>query len=556
LKESSQTHQGIIQGGEVAGKLLRGRLDFRHYSMGVILLALIHKLLLLRMGVFPFNADEAVVALMARHTLQGRWPVFFYGQAYMGSLDASLVALGFSIFGQKVVVIRVVQVLLFLGTVYTTMLLTKLILRSDTAAVFAGLLIALPTVNVTLYSTISLGGYGETMLLGNLLLLLTLRIANNPRGARSYLAWGLLGGLAFWAFGLSLVFIIPGFFVVLWKTFNGLPRRDGVMRMGVLILAIFIGALPWFAQALAQGPALYIQELLGSAIGGASSSNYWLAVTSRMFNLLLLGGSVILGMRPPWEARWLALPLLPFVLAFWLTVAAFTVMRLRESGHDRIGRWLLSGVVGTLLIGFIFTSFGADPSGRYFLPLAVPMALFAADLLDGPNSRVEYPWKIVVIVAILVFNVWGTYQSASQNPPGLTTQFDRVTWIDHSYDEALIEFLEEKGEYRGYTNYWVAYPLAFLSEEKMIFIPQLPYHEDFRYTPRDNRYDPYDLEVALGKRVAYITTNHQALDDELREAFQRHNVTWQERRFGNYLVFYALSKPMRPNELGFEWLSE
>ena len=39
-------------------------------------------------NVIPFNADEAVVALMARHILQGERPVFFYGQAYLGSLDA------------------------------------------------------------------------------------------------------------------------------------------------------------------------------------------------------------------------------------------------------------------------------------------------------------------------------------------------------------------------------------------------------------------------------------------------------------------------------------
>jgi hypothetical protein len=317
-----------------------------------------------------------------------------------------------------------------------------------------------------------------------------------------------------------------------------------------------IGALPWLAEALKQGPSLYIQELSGSAIEGASSSNYWRAVVSRMFNLLLLGGTVIFGMRPPWEARWLALPLLPFALAFWMTVVAYAIMRLRETGSDRMGRWLLAGVAGMLLVGFILTPFGADPSGRYFLPLAVPMALFAADLLAGPKSRVSHPWRIAVLAAILAFNIWGTYQSALRNPPGLTTQFDRVSWIDHSYDQPLLDFLEEQGEYRGYTNYWVAYPLAFLSEERLIFIPKLPYHEDFRYTPRDNRYAPYNHDVALSTRVAYITTNHAALDDELRQAFRTHGITWREKRFGNYLVYYALSAPVRPDEMGLGWLLE
>ena len=63
-------------------------------------------------GRVPFNADEAVVALMARHILQGQRPFFFYGQAYMGSLDAYLIAAGFNWFGEQVWVIRGVQAIL------------------------------------------------------------------------------------------------------------------------------------------------------------------------------------------------------------------------------------------------------------------------------------------------------------------------------------------------------------------------------------------------------------------------------------------------------------
>ena len=63
--------------------------------------------------VIPFNSDEAIVALMARHILQGELPVFFYGQVYMGSLDAFMVAGGFALFGQHVWVIRLVQTILF-----------------------------------------------------------------------------------------------------------------------------------------------------------------------------------------------------------------------------------------------------------------------------------------------------------------------------------------------------------------------------------------------------------------------------------------------------------
>ncbi|MCK4814771.1 hypothetical protein KA005_03295, partial [bacterium] len=66
---------------------------------GAVIVAVVFKIGLLLANVIPFNSDEAVVALMARHILQGSRPIFFYGQAYMGSLDAFLVAGVFKLIG-------------------------------------------------------------------------------------------------------------------------------------------------------------------------------------------------------------------------------------------------------------------------------------------------------------------------------------------------------------------------------------------------------------------------------------------------------------------------
>jgi len=145
----------------------------------VLLIAVAWKMVFLFWDVVPFNADEAVVALMARHMLSGELPVFFYGQAYMGSLDAYLVSVGFAILGEEVWVIRLVQTLLYLGIVATTFFLADYIFKSWKAGLAAGLLMAIPAVNTSLYTTASLGGYGEALLLGNLMLLVTLRIAKN-----------------------------------------------------------------------------------------------------------------------------------------------------------------------------------------------------------------------------------------------------------------------------------------------------------------------------------------------------------------------------------------
>jgi hypothetical protein len=237
-------------------------------------------------------------------------------------------------------------------------------------------------------------------------------------------------------------------------------------------------------------------------------------------------------------------------LGFWVAVAVWAAGALGKRDGRRLGGWLLAGVVVLLAAGFVLTPFGADPSGRYFVPLAVPMAIAGGGAIEDWRSRLHTPWIYAVAAVVLLFNLWGTLEGAKANPPGITTQFDAVTQVDHRYDAALMTFLDTVGESRGYTNYWVAYPLAFLSGEQLTFVPRLPYHLDFRYTPRDDRYPPYDVAVAEAERVAYVVTLHPALETRLRAAFTSLGVRWKERRIGDYEVFFELSRKVTPEEIG------
>jgi hypothetical protein len=59
----------------------------KSWPLAVVLAgALVLRAALLAWDVIPFDADEAIVALMARHILRGARPCFFYGQQSMGSL--------------------------------------------------------------------------------------------------------------------------------------------------------------------------------------------------------------------------------------------------------------------------------------------------------------------------------------------------------------------------------------------------------------------------------------------------------------------------------------
>jgi hypothetical protein len=215
----------------------------------------------------------------------------------------------------------------------------------------------------------------------------------------------------------------------------------------------------------------------------------------------------------------------------------------------RLHYWMLGGVGIVFGLGFLFTSFGVDPSGRYFLPLSVPLALAAAEMVQASPCVRKTGWQVLAIGVVLVFNFWGTMQSAGY-PPGITTQFYTPSAIDHRYDADLLNFLDQAGEHFGYSNYWVAYPLAFQSQERTIFIPRLAYHPDLRYTTRDDRYPLYDTLVANSHQVAYITTRNPALDVWLRNGFSQAGVTWSEKTIGDYHVFYHLSRPVRPEQIG------
>jgi hypothetical protein len=534
----------------------------------------------------PFNADEAVVALMARHILQGERPLFFYGQAYMGSLDAFLVAAVFKLFGTEVWGIRFVQILLYSGTLLTTAWLGKSISGKWQVGVIAAWLLAIPTVSMTLYTTVSMGGYGEMLLIGNLVLLLTVSISRETNyqdsGIRSikWLALGLLSGFGLWVFGLTLVYSVPAAVFLAGQSIRRKspsrkstrvnpelinegstksPRSHSTRAQTgnwVLLLAgAVIGALPWLVYAINKGFSVLLIELGGGAIAGVESVSLAGQIMRHGLNLGLFGTTVILGLRPSWEIRWLGLPLAPLVLSFWGLVIVYTVRKtiqdLRSGAGSRDFSFspLLSGVVIILLTGFIFSPFGADPSGRYFLPISVVMSLFAAQAVWHWQAR----WGKAMVIAVclvLLFNLWGTVQSIGKKLPGVTTQIDAVTQIDHSYDQELIAFLRSQGEEFGYTNYWVAYPLAFLSHEELVFIPRLPYHPDLRYTSRDDRYEPYQQSVADAAKAAYITTMNPVLDEMLRSEFERLGVKWNEKVIGDYQVYYGLSEKIEPGSIG------
>ncbi|GAB4476490.1 MAG: hypothetical protein Kow00124_18650 [Anaerolineae bacterium] len=531
----------------------------RHPGLWVALIGgLALKAVILITGASTFDADEAIVGLMARHILmRGELPVFFYGQRYMGAIDAYLTVPFFAVMGPTVLAMRLLQVTLYLGVLVSTYAAALRLSRSRFSATAAALLIAMPPVLFSTYTTASLGSYVETLLLNNLLLLIGWGILSGERDTPGrWLLAGLLAGIGWWGMALIVVTAAPLALLGLWHFRRRIPWR----RVGLLLAGFVVGALPWIIATLSSA-----REVLGDLAGvryGAVAAGFeaGFGPAERLVSLLVLNLPALFGLRPPWSTQWNLLPVGLIVTALYalaLLRALRRALSRREPPDSRLMLGSLLGGWALLLALFVGTSFGIDPTGRYLLPLYPLLAVLTGEWLGRVREGVEMRagrrglWIAPLLLALLIgYNAYGNLRAVVENPPGLTTQFDPISHIPHDHDAALIAFLDQIGVDRGYSNYWVAYRFAFLTGERVLLAPRLPYKADLDYTYLDDRYPHYTALVRQAERIVYVTSNHPVLDEALTARLDALGVTYRVEHIGPYTVFYDLSEPVTPEQIG------
>jgi hypothetical protein len=170
-----------------------------------------------------------------------------------------------------------------------------------------------------------------------------------------------------------------------------------------------------------------------------------------------------------------------------------------------------------------------------------------AVMASGGLTKLELTRKYLPYLAaafIIFYQLAGSIQAERTSLAGLTTQFAPNTEIDHTRLSEVTSFLSNVGETKGYTTYWISYPAAYLSSEEIILIPRLPYHHDFRYTNRDDRYPPYTAIVEDADQHVLVTFEFPTLDDRIRDLLISEKIAWEEHSIGGYNIFYHLSEPL------------
>ncbi len=391
--------------------------------------------------------DVGIIGLMSIRTLGGEFPVFFYGQSFMGSLEVFLNAPLFLLFGASPYTLQVLPILNSLIFILLVYLLARRVSGVRVARLTA-LWLAMPPVFLMKWNVEARSHYPLTLTLGTVLILLTCRIISSrerhPNPVLTMTAWGLIAGLGFWTNLLIMAYILPSAFLlwvddkkVFWKA--GFPALLGGLILGALPFLLFQGVSGW--------PILQVTQALGSL------------PPNRLKNLLTNALPILIGLVPPirGSGRQAILVLLSGLYLASLGYFLFrqrqglrsllTFRRTRTAGRELLVLLLLTNVLLSLFTGF--SQWLSDHCQRYLLPVytALPIILFT--FLGEGKGRFGR-WVLgLATVFLLGFHFWGNFVQDTWlvlRPQKYQLFQERLT---REYE--MVAFLQSNGYDRIYT---------------------------------------------------------------------------------------------------------
>lgn len=490
------------------------------------------RLWLLQSPLGEVEADESVVGLMALHVLQGERPVFYWGQPYLGSLEAYLVAGAFLVAEPSNLVLKLVPTVVFLLFVVLAYLGTRRDL-GPVPATLAALYYCLPSSFLAFWSMKARGGYVELLLLGQgLIFLAPWAVRPGKRLAGRLFGYGLLAGLALWTHLLGLAWVAPA---GLW-----LVGRLGRRTVGMAGLAFAAGVLLGLSPALVENV-----QSGGATLTTLRSEEQTLEMVQANFGRLVeVGLPVMAGLgqatsspvlfeedwprRPgswPWSGPLLlgagALLLAPWARALAAPFQGKRGERLRTAYFGLV----VAGLTALLASLGRFEELVAEP--RYALGLYVAAPLVFGTLWSVARRRQVLLWGCAA--GVLGLNL---YSLATADPrlnlpttAGSSTQATRRELIGH---------LGRQGVEAVYADYWLAYPVMFESREAIV--------ADVISGGYD-RLQAYPHLVSIDPSPAFVFVRGSSEEAAFRERLTRERGRAEEAEVSVYRV-YARVEPL------------
>ena len=501
------------------------------------------------------EADESIIQLMALHINNlGERPTFFYGQHYMGTIEAYVGAVWFRVFGVSILTIRCAMISFFCVFLVGLYMLTNRLYSRNFALLTIALLI-FGTSKMLERQLATIGGYTEILPLAVFLLLVSYSLSlaeqsgNHKKQAVLYGLWGLLVGLALWSDLLIAPYLlIAGICITLfcWKE---------IMKWGIwlILLGFCVGAFPLIAYNLSATPGNDSWSIFIALnnLGIVEHDNLWHHVS----RTLVISIPVITGFQPNqlvttwpsatphpflhkvlqigWSVGYLLLLCLSLLLGLLTLKAARTSAFTRRAYVQTTLHLLL--VCAALLTIVVYikggaTNIDAFNGSRYLLIVWISTPAVLWPLWQGmvqirhaqklhlalTTGRIGIILLIFLVCFMSTLKIFAGVASAQQTQQTTTR---------------LTQKLEELHITRFFSEYWTCYPLIFASQEKLICAntnPVLKHGYD--------RYWPYRAAVMHVKNPAFVYPLNSVYLTDLEHVLQITHTDYHLITYEGYVI--------------------
>ena len=423
---------------------------------------------------FTLDPDAGVVALMARHMAEGTdFPVFFYGQPYMGSLEPAVSALFFLIFGAS-------ELALCMGTALIGLCVLPVVYfwARDAAGRWAGLaalaFLAIGPAGYFPYMSVPRGGYALIVLSAALVLWLSVRILSREwmresADWRLYAALGLAAGAGWWTSALASASLATAGLLFLCI----MRRRLASWRVLIAGLAFFAGSAPFWIWNIRHDWASFVYYA-GGAHHAPFLANLVTWLPARF--LLLMGLEKVPG--------WRAAPVL-VLLGVALLSGLMLLFRSLRSGNRRAALPLTAAALFMLvsLLLFCDSNFARLRTPRYLAPLVPALAVVIGAGTVWLHDRIRRLAVIPLLALVLL-------QAGELKVVRARAESQRVRRDSLAAFAGQVRAAGHDVVYRGFSDYW----LNFMSRETVCFTPL----DGERYGPSFERAEKTDTPAVAG----------------------------------------------------------
>jgi hypothetical protein len=513
------------------------------YAFAIIIFGTLLRVLLAALKWPLLNSDEATMGIMALHiAYRGEHPIFYYGQNYMGTLDAYIGAGLFQLLGSSIFTLRIGIIMFYLPFMVAMYFLTGM-LYTKRLALATLVLLSLGSIPILILEMSPIGGYPEILFFGACAFLLAswLTLSYNQEVSQrkpwlrllGYACWGCVAGLAIWSDPLILPYLVAASLLLVvfcWRelilTFGGL----------CLLLGLVVGASPLVIYNLKAPPGQdSLSIFLGQTHPVASVPGNITPLSTHIINTILYNIPTATGnplcslvfSQGPVNTPGLRCTIVHAswslgLIVLWLAAAILVIMALWKLKHDVRGqsssfeqkraiirefaRLMLLVSAGITALFFTLSASTIPPSAgnaRYLHCLLISTPAFIWPLWIGARTvkpplvlftKIKVAFSRGLLLLIFIAFLAGT----------IAAFFDihAISSIDQQH-EAVLNKLESMDIKHFYTDdYWTCYRIAFASKEK---ITCAVIGSDLRPGGLNrNRYWPYVLQVQADPQAAYL----------------------------------------------------